>query len=198
MALSTKFTQFTDKLCSELQDENFKIFGGYHGTRPGNLDGISTNGLLKVGNPKNPSKAVDKGYFALSPILHLAMSSIRELIHSLVLFITFGDKFDQLVNQLPRSLAYLEFGHYFNQRVDFLPPSLISLKFGYTFNQPVDLLPSTLTQLEFRTKDAFWQCTFLFFQPLDKLPPSITHITLPTRYAKLQLPFAPSVVVIFI
>jgi hypothetical protein len=33
------------------------------GTRPTNIKKIATHGLLPVGHPQNPSKAVDKGYF---------------------------------------------------------------------------------------------------------------------------------------
>jgi len=40
-----------------------RVHIGYHGTRPTNLNNIAKHGLLKVGNPHNPSPAVDKGYF---------------------------------------------------------------------------------------------------------------------------------------
>ncbi len=57
------FTLRTGELKKELGGEHSKSFCGFHGTRQANLEGISKNGLLKVGNPKNPSKAVDAGYF---------------------------------------------------------------------------------------------------------------------------------------
>lgn len=40
---------------------NKKIRVAFHGTKPSNIEKIAQNGLLKVGNPKNPSKAVDSG-----------------------------------------------------------------------------------------------------------------------------------------
>ncbi len=40
-----------------------KILRGFHGTRQQNIEKIAKNGLLKVGNPMNPSAAVDQGYF---------------------------------------------------------------------------------------------------------------------------------------
>lgn len=39
------------------------FFRGYHGTRSTNIEKIAANGLLKVGNPKNPSKSTDEGFF---------------------------------------------------------------------------------------------------------------------------------------
>jgi len=43
--------------------EEVKIRRGYHGTRPVNMESIAKSGLLKVGNPQNPSKATDSGWF---------------------------------------------------------------------------------------------------------------------------------------
>lgn len=47
----------------QLEPEYTKVVRGFHGTSAHNLEGIARNGLLKVGNPLNPSKAVDAGYF---------------------------------------------------------------------------------------------------------------------------------------
>ncbi len=51
------------ELSLQLDPQYAKIFRGFHGTNPRNIDGISRNGLLKVGNPLNPSKQTDQGYF---------------------------------------------------------------------------------------------------------------------------------------
>ncbi len=60
--LNENFIQFTRKIHAELRGD-FNTVRGFHGTRPENIEGIAANGLLKVGHPRNPSKAVDQGYF---------------------------------------------------------------------------------------------------------------------------------------
>jgi len=47
----------------EVTEKQKRFRMGFHGTRPENMIKICQNGLLKVGNPKNPSKAVDSGWF---------------------------------------------------------------------------------------------------------------------------------------
>jgi hypothetical protein len=75
--------------------------------------------------------------------------------------ITFGQSFNQRVDNLPKTLKSLTFGLCFNQRVDNLPERLTSLTFGHMFYQPADNLPKTLTSLIF----GYW-----FDQPVDDLP----------------------------
>ncbi len=61
--LRTRFEKCVSDLSLQLEPEHLRIARGFHGTNPRNLEGISKNGLLKVGNPLNPSKETDKGYF---------------------------------------------------------------------------------------------------------------------------------------
>jgi hypothetical protein len=86
---------------------------------------------------------------------------------SSIKYLTFGDDFNQSVDKLPSSITYLKFGHIFNQSVDKLPLSIKYLKFGRDFNQPVNNLPP-LTHLTFG--DAF-------NQPVNNLPLSLTNLT---------------------
>ena len=75
--------------------------------------------------------------------------------------ITFGNSFNDSVDNLPFSLLYLKLGNSFRKEVDHLPPNLHTLILGQTFNQPLDHLPSTLKHLELGTA---------FNHPVDKLP----------------------------
>jgi hypothetical protein len=65
----------------------------------------------------------------------------------------FGEKFNQLINNLPLGLLYLKFGYYFNQPINenILPNSLTHLIFGYEFNQTINInvLSNSLTHLTF-------------------------------------------------
>lgn len=104
--------------------------------------------------------------------------------------LTFGDRYDQPVNNLPETLTHLTFEitSSFNQPVDNLPKGLTHLTFGESFDESVDNLPETLTHLTFG--EAFDQfvdnlpkgLTHLTFgvhfnQPVDNLPESLTHLT---------------------
>ena len=87
--------------------------------------------------------------------------------------ITFSQRFQQPVDNLPDSVTHLTFGREFNQPIDNLPPSVTHLTFGTWFNQPVEQLPPNVTHLTF----GYW-----FNQPVDNLPSSITHITFGYRF----------------
>jgi hypothetical protein len=43
--------------------------------------------------------------------------------------LTFGYKFNQLVDKLPPNITHLTFGDFFNQPVDNLPPNITSFNF---------------------------------------------------------------------
>ena len=88
--------------------------------------------------------------------------------------ITFGDRFNQSVDELPGSLTHLKFGKCFNKSVDQLPGSLTDLIFGWNFNQSVDQLPGSLTHLKFGGE---------FNRPVDGLlPPSLKRLTFGYRF----------------
>ena len=53
---------------------------------------------------------------------------------------------------LPKNLTTLTFGDNFNQNVDNLPPNLQTLTFGYQFNQNVDNLPSNIEYIKLPRK----------------------------------------------
>jgi hypothetical protein len=61
--------------------------------------------------------------------------------------IVFGSKFNQQVDNLPKTLKSLTFSYDFNQRVDNLPERLTSIIFGCGFNQRVDKLPTAREKL---------------------------------------------------
>ena len=55
--------------------------------------------------------------------------------------ITFGENFNQSINNLPNSMFYLKFGRNFDQTIDHLPDSIIHLEFDQQegrFNQPTN------------------------------------------------------------
>ncbi len=87
--------------------------------------------------------------------------------------LTFGDDFNQSVDNLPNGIIHLTFGRDFDKPVDKLPNSITHLTFGYWFNQSVDHLPNSITHLTFGD----W-----FNQLVDKLPDSITHLTFGSRF----------------
>jgi len=62
--LENKFAYFYEKLKTLGRNaEELKVRRAYHGTRASNVEPICKNGLLKIGNPKNPSQATDPGWF---------------------------------------------------------------------------------------------------------------------------------------
>jgi hypothetical protein len=95
-------------------------------------------------------------HISFSPTFDENIDSINSLPH--VTSIIFGDNFDQLVDNLPcgffnlpKTLTSLTFGQSFNQPVNNLPETLTSLTFGSWFIQPVDNLPKKVTSLTFGT-----------------------------------------------
>ena len=65
-----------------------------------------------------------------------------------------GFNFNQeMRNLLPNSITHLTFGDYFNQDVNNLPNSLIYLSFSWDFNQDISKLPKSITYLKFSTSD---------------------------------------------
>jgi hypothetical protein len=87
--------------------------------------------------------------------------------------ITFGDKFDQNIDILPKNITSIIFGDKFNQNVDNLPPNLISLTFGHYFNQNIDNLPPNLVNTRFNKQ-------------ITKLPPKL-EILIINEYHKFRL-----------
>jgi len=84
--------------------------------------------------------------------------------------------FDQSIDYLlPSSITHLTFGDKFNQTVDNLPPSLTHLIFGYYFNQPVDLLPHSLLFLKFGFFLINLLINFLFLSTLLYLDVNLTN-----------------------
>ena len=80
----------------------------------------------------------------------------------------------------PSKLIYLKFGNKFNQPIDNLPNSLTHLTFGDDFNQPIDNLPNSLTHLTFDSAGTDYYCgsnSHSFNQSVDSLPSSLTHLT---------------------
>lgn len=82
-------------------------------------------------------------------------------------YITFGIKFNQLVNNLPDSILGIKFKYCFDQPVNNFPQNLTSLEFGDSFNQPINDLPNNLTFLKFGNS---------FNQPIDNLPNGLTYL----------------------
>ena len=90
--------------------------------------------------------------------------------------LTFGEFFNQRVDNLPNSIVELTFGYYFNQQVDMLPESIINLTFDKEFDQPVDNLPNSIISLTFGD---------YFNQPVANLPNSLTSLTFGTSFNQL-------------
>lgn len=90
-----------------------------------------------------------------------------------LIYIYFGNVFDQNVDNLPSNLQKLEFGYEFNQNIDNLPPNLHTLKFSKWFNQKVDNLPTKLKTLILPD---------MFNQNLDKLPKTLEELCVGWRY----------------
>lgn len=89
------------------------------------------------------------------------------LVTSHLTNITFGDYFNQNVDNLPSSLVHLTFGAAFDRPVDRLPASLKHITFGRNFNEKVNHLPTSLTHLTFG---------YSFFQEVDHLPRSLQYL----------------------
>eukprot|EP00026_Physarum_polycephalum_P005778 Phypoly_transcript_05816.p1 GENE.Phypoly_transcript_05816~~Phypoly_transcript_05816.p1 ORF type:complete len:375 (+),score=57.92 Phypoly_transcript_05816:484-1608(+) len=89
----------------------------------------------------------------------------------LLTYLYVGSRFNQPINDLPKSLTHLVFPFIcnFNKPINKLPPSLTHLILGSNFNHPADSLPSTLTHLYFGNA---------FNCPIDALPLSLTHLVL--------------------
>lgn len=83
--------------------------------------------------------------------------------------ITFGNRFDHNIDNLPSSLTYIKLGLAFNQPISSLPPSLKRLIFGHSYDQPLPPLPSSLTHLKLDGR---------FNQLLYNLPKSLSHLLL--------------------
>ena len=79
---------------------------------------------------------------------------VDNLPNSITLLI-FGENFNQPVDNLPNSIKHLSFGLYFNQPLDNLPNSIISINFGAKFNQSIDNLPNSLVCIEFKKNSCF-------------------------------------------
>ena len=60
---------------------------------------------------------------------------------------TFGNYFNQRVDNLPKNITHLTFGDNFNQPVDNLPKNITHLILRQTFSQLVDNLPNTIVEL---------------------------------------------------
>ena len=88
-----------------------------------------------------------------------------------------GDKFDQLVNNLPSDLKILKFSNYsvFNQTLDNLPLGLNILFLGINYNNKLDHLPENLKILKFFSQSKF-------NLPLDNLPNGLEELHLGNDY----------------
>ena len=107
--------------------------------------------------------------------------------------LTFGDDFNQPIDNLPNSLTHLTLGYTFNQPINNLPDSITYLKLGFEFNQPINNLPNTITHLTlgYNFNQLIDNLPSLithltlgneFIQPLNNLPSTITHLTLGSEY----------------
>jgi len=96
--------------------------------------------------------------------------NIREPKLANITKITFDNKFNRPVNQLPSTLKVLIFGWKFNKSIDHcLPESLKKLTLGNNFNQPINKLPKSLKRL---------QLGWCFNQSVDELPKTLKSLTL--------------------
>jgi hypothetical protein len=110
--------------------------------------------LSKIFNQKNPIEYLDieshhYGRISLMLLLNYIEMHNPELLKNLtnLRILTFGNPFDQSVNNLPNFITNLTFGTNFNQSVDNLPNSITHLTFGWNFNQSVNNLPNSITNL---------------------------------------------------
>ena len=85
----------------------------------------------------------------------------KTMIPQYILYLKFGDDYNQSSNNLPDSLTNIIFGKHFNQSVDNASfPKYVSVSFGDDFNQPVNKL-SSISGVEFGTS---------FQQSIDNMP----------------------------
>ena len=92
------------------------------------------------------------------------------------------------INCLPRNLVYLKFGDFFNQRVDALPYTITHLIFGDCFEQSVDHLPISLEYLYFGK---------FFKERVDNLPPNVKFLRFDDFFNQSLQNIPPSVEVIY-
>ena len=104
---------------------------------------------------------------------NILLSKSIDIDLTCIKYITFGIKFNQLVNNLPDSILGIKFGYSFNQPVNNLPQNLTSLEFGDCFNQPIYDLSNNLTYLKFGNS---------FNQPLFNLPNNLTYLEFGENY----------------
>lgn len=118
---------------------------------------------------------VFEGYFNISdnPMkkLYYSPKSSPEKYPELLKEITFGNFFDQPIDNLPKNLKTLHFqdNSDFNKPLDNLPSGLKKIHFesNSVFDQPLDNLPNGITHLILGNG---------FNQPLDNLPESLVHL----------------------
>jgi hypothetical protein len=94
--------------------------------------------------------------------------------------IVFGTSFNQPIDNLPCTIKEIYFGESFNQSVDYLPNSLEIILFGVNFNQSIDNLPSGLTQIKFDTFTNGLESKFN--QNINCLPNNIEKLILPNNF----------------
>lgn len=85
-------------------------------------------------------------------------------------------------NKYPSNLIYLKFGNGFNQQINNLPNSLINLTLGLNFNQTLDNLPNSITHIIFSSSSGKYSNYSSFNQLLNNLPNSLTNLVLPDSY----------------
>ena len=82
-------------------------------------------------------------------------------------YLAFGNKFNQSIDKIPKSLEELHLGNEFNQPIDLLYTNLKFIIFGEEFNQNINLLPNSLESIQFGNK---------FSQSVNSLPLSLKNI----------------------
>lgn len=123
----------------------------------------------------HPSISVTKLHFDCDLPCLSSYSGFQHVTH-----LTFGDTFNQPVDQLPLSITHLVFGYRFNKPVNHLPAKLTFLQLGNDFDQPVDQLPGPLDTLIGGAR---------FRRPLDHLPLGLRVLNLRNCPSSLsQLP----------
>jgi len=103
----------------------------------------------------------------ITRIQFMLKSSTCTLLHVLpdkLEKLTFGNYFDQPLDNLPESLIQLDLGENFTQYLDNLPHHLEYLEIGHQFNHPINNLPMKLTHLKIGKS---------FNHPIDNLPPNL-------------------------
>eukprot|EP01112_Ceratiomyxa_fruticulosa_P022457 TRINITY_DN8216_c0_g1_i1.p1 TRINITY_DN8216_c0_g1~~TRINITY_DN8216_c0_g1_i1.p1 ORF type:complete len:571 (-),score=109.13 TRINITY_DN8216_c0_g1_i1:187-1899(-) len=109
----------------------------------------------------------------------------RNLTH-----IHFDREFNQLVDDLPKSLTHICFqGGDFNRDISSLPPNIIELTIHGCFNQPLTKLPSSLIRIEFHGD---------FDQPLLHLPHSVLHLTLSEAFHQKLTDLPPHLISLYL